>query len=164
MTAAQQSASVRAIGGYEFWFVAQLTFGLVYIGGAMFLLPPFVLSLKGSNPGDVGIVMAVLPLIGLGAPIIGGLLDRFGSFRIFQHLGLGLFAVAFLVLAMADELIATALGALLLGVGAALVLTTGMSMMAGSGLVEADLSQRMSLLQMSLPMGQVVGLALVAVL
>jgi hypothetical protein len=70
---------VLAVGGYELWFIAQLTFGLVYLGGAMFLLPPFVLSLRGSTPGDVNVVMAVLPLIALGAPIVAGLLERFQS-------------------------------------------------------------------------------------
>jgi MFS family permease len=153
---------VRAIGPYESWFVAQVTLGLVYVGGAMFLLPGFVLSLPDSDPGDVGIVMAVLPLIALGAPIVGGLLDRFGSYRLFQNLGLGLFAVGFGVLALADELIATTLGALILGVGAALVMTTNLSMLAGSGLPEDDLTARMSLLQMSVPVGQVLGLAIVA--
>ena len=153
---------VRAIGPYESWFVAQVTLGLVYVGGAMFLLPGFVLSLPDSDPGDVGIVMAVLPLIALGAPIVGGLLDRFGSYRLFQNLGLGLFALGFGVLALADELIATTLGALILGVGAALVMTTNLSMLAGSGLSENDLTARMSLLQMSIPVGQVLGLAVVA--
>ncbi len=153
---------VAAVGQYELWFVAQLTMGLVYIGAAMFLLPAFVLSLPGSNPGDVGVVMAMLPLIALGAPIVGGLLDQFGSFRLFQHLGLGLFAVAFAVLALADELIATTLGALILGVGAALVVITNMSMLAGSGLPDNVLASRMSMLQMSTPGGQVLGLAAIA--
>ena len=61
--------SVLSFGNFELWFIAHLTMGLVYIGGAMFLLPPFTLSLQGATPGDVGIVMAVLPLIALGAPL-----------------------------------------------------------------------------------------------
>jgi hypothetical protein len=84
---------VLSIGKFELWFLAHITMGLVYMGGAMFLLPPFSLSLQGATPGDVGVVMAVLPLIALGAPMVGGLLDRFGSFRLFQMLGLGLFAL-----------------------------------------------------------------------
>lgn len=110
---------VLAVGGYELWFIAQLTFGLVYLGGAMFLLPPFVLSLRGSTPGDVSVVMAVLPLIALGAPIVAGLLERFQSFRMFQLLGLGLLAVGFLVLSVVDELIGATVGALTLGLAAA---------------------------------------------
>jgi predicted MFS family arabinose efflux permease len=156
--------SVLSFGNFELWFIAHLTFGLVYVGGAMFLLPPFTLSLQGATPGDVGIVMAVLPLIALGAPLVGGLLDRFGSFRLLQFLGLGLFALGFGVLALADELIATTFGALLLGVGAALVLTTNMSLMAASGLPDEELNGRMSLLQMSMPLGQFLGLVVVAVL
>ena len=41
---------VLAVGGYELWFVAQLTFGLVYLGGAMFLLPPFVPDERNTEP------------------------------------------------------------------------------------------------------------------
>ena len=162
--AQEEQTQVLSIGRFELWFVAQLTMGLVYIGGAMFLLPPFTLSLEGGTPGDVGVVMAVLPLIALGAPLVGGLLDNYGSFRLFQLLGLGLFAMGFGVLALADELIATTFGALILGVGAALVLTTNMSLMAGSGLPDEELNGRMSLLQMSLPLGQFLGLVTVALL
>lgn len=49
------TARVLSIGPYELWFVAQLTMGLVYVGGAMFVLPPFTLSLPGATPGDVGV-------------------------------------------------------------------------------------------------------------
>lgn len=154
----------RAVGDYELWFVCQLTFGLAYLGGAMFLLPQFVLGLPGSNPGDVGIVMGVLPLIALGAPIVGGLLDRFGSHRAFQHLGLALLAVGFGVLSVADELISTTVGALVLGIGAALAMTTNLSLLAGSGLPGDVRARRLALLQMSLPAGQVLGLLVVAVL
>ncbi|MGI9624051.1 MAG: MFS transporter, partial [Acidimicrobiales bacterium] len=157
-----QADRVRAVGDYELWFVCQLTFGLAYLGGAVFILPQFVLSLPGSDPGDVGIVMGVLPLIALGAPLVGGLLDRFGSHRAFQHLGLGLLAVGFGVLSLADELIGTTVGALVLGVGAALVLTTNLSLLAGSGLAGDVQARRLSLLQMSLPAGQVIGLLVVA--
>jgi Na+/melibiose symporter-like transporter len=156
--------SVLSFGNFELWFIAHLTMGLVYIGGAMFLLPPFTLSLQGATPGDVGIVMAVLPLIALGAPLVGSLLDRFGSFRLFQLLGLGLFALGFGVLAVVDELVGTTFGALLLGVGAALVLTTNMSLMVASGLPDEELSGRVSLLQMSMPLGQFLGLIVVALL
>ena len=162
--AQEEQNRVLSIGRFELWFVAQLTMGLVYIGGAMFLLPPFTLSLEGGTPGDVGVVMAVLPLIALGAPFVGGLLDNYGSFRLFQLLGLGLFAVGFGVLALADELIATTFGALVLGVGAALVLTTNMSLMVGSGMPDEELNGRMSFLQMSLPLGQFLGLVTVALL
>lgn len=94
---------VLSIGKYELWFVAQLTMGIVFVGGAMFVMPLFALSLEGATPGDVGVVMAVLPLIGLSAPIVGGLLDRYGSFLLFQLIGLGAFAVGFVLLALADE-------------------------------------------------------------
>ena len=156
--------NVLTIGPYELWFVAKLTMGLVYVGGAMFVLPPFTLSLEGATPGDVGIVMAVLPLVALGAPLVGGLLDRFGSFFLFEMLGLGSFAVGFLVLAFVDELIGATVGALILGIGAALVLTTSMSLMAGSGLPDETLNGRMSMLQMNIPLGQFLGLVVVAVL
>ena len=108
--------------------------------------------------------MALLPIIGLAAPLVAGLLDRFGSFRMFQHLGLGLFAVGFGVLALADELIGAALGAFILGTGAAFVLTTDMSLLAESGLSDTDLTRRMSELHMSVPIGQVAGLATLALL
>ena len=162
--ATREATQVAAVSKFELWFVAQVTMGVVYIGGAMFLLPQFVLSLEGSNPGDVGIVMAVLPLVALGAPVVGGLLDRFGSYRAFQLSGLGLFAVGFGVLALADELIVTTVGALILGLGAALLLTSNLSLLAGSGLPEDELTGRMSFLQMSLPAGQVIGLAAIALL
>ncbi len=155
---------MESIGRYELWMVAQLTFGAVFVGGATFLLPPFVLSLDGASPGDVGVVMAVLPLIGLAAPVVGGLLDRFGSFRAFQHLGLGALAVGFGVLAISADLVGAAAGALILGVGAALVVTTNLSMMAGAGLSEEEVASRIALLQMSVPAGQVIGLLTVAVL
>lgn len=156
------SPRVLSVGGYELWFLAQLTFGLVYLGGAMFLLPPFVLSLPGANPGDVGIVMAVLPLIALGAPLVAAALERFQSFRLFQHLALVLLIVGFLLLSIVDELIGATLGALTLGLAAAFMITTNLSLLAGSGLPDEQVSSRMSLLQMSIPLGQFLGLLVVA--
>ena len=58
MTAGSQ-ARVVSVGPYELWFVAHLTMGVAYLGGGLFVLPAFALSLPGATPGDVGIVMAM---------------------------------------------------------------------------------------------------------
>lgn len=159
-----ESKRVASIGRFELWFVAQLTFGLVYIGGAVFLIPPFTLSLPRATPGDVGVVMALMMITGLGGPLVGGQLERFGSFRLFQLLGMVFFAAGFGVLALVDELIGTAFAVILLGLGGTVVLTTNMSLMASSGLPDGDRNQRLSMLQMSTPLGQFIGLLIIALL
>jgi MFS family permease len=156
-------ALVPAIGNYELWFVAQFVMGLAVLG-AFFLLPPFVLGLPGATPGAVGLVMAVLASVTLGAPLIGVLLDRFGRYQAAQLAGIALFAVAFLILAAAENLRMTLFGAFILGLGGSLVITANLSLLAGSGLPGTVLPHRMSMLQMSLPAGQVIGLAGVAAL
>jgi predicted MFS family arabinose efflux permease len=74
------------------------------------------------------------------------------------------FAAGFGVLALVDELIGTAFAVILLGLGGTVVLTTNMSLMASSGLPDGDRNQRLSMLQMSTPLGQFIGLLIIALL
>jgi hypothetical protein len=67
----------------------------------------------------VGAVMALLPTVGSGAPLVPATLDRSGQVPAAPASRTGLFAPGFGVVAMADE----PLGSLLLGTGAARLVT-----------------------------------------
>jgi hypothetical protein len=71
----------------------------------------------------LGAVMALLPTVGSGAPLVPATLDRSGQVPAAPASRTGLFAPGFGVVAMADELIGAALGSLLLGTGATRLVT-----------------------------------------
>jgi EmrB/QacA subfamily drug resistance transporter len=72
---------------------AVITF--ICIAGATFLMPFYLENVLGYDPRQVGLLLAVVPVVlGLVAPISGGLSDRFGT-RPIAVIGLTLLAIGY---------------------------------------------------------------------
>lgn len=162
-TPAADARPVPSVGRYELWMLAQAALGFAVYGGVIFLLPLHVLA-EGGTPGDTGAVVALIGLLGLVGPFVGAMADRFRAYRSLQLLSLllvalGAFAFAF---AKADLEWLVAAGLVGLGTSGAVVLNT--TFVVGSGLDHEAQAKKLALLQLSLPAGQVLGLAVVAAL
>lgn len=152
---------VASIGRYELWMLAQAALGFVAYGGIMFLIPLHVLA-EGGTPGDTGSVVALIGLLGLAGPFIGSLADRFNAYRSLQITSLGLTALAALMFAFAREPLLWLVAAGLLGLGMSGTVVINTTFVVGAGFDHETQSGKLALLQLSLPAGQVLGLAAVS--
>lgn len=137
--------------------------GLVAVGGMMFLIPAYVVD-QGGSPADAGAVMAVAGALALSAPFLGSVADRFRAHRGLQLLSLTLLAAAAVSFAFAEQELIWLVAATLLGLGMAGLAVVNATFVVGAGFDKATEAKKLSLLQLSLPCGQVLGLALVATL
>ncbi len=156
-------ASIPTIGPFELWMLSQGVMGLVAVGGMMFLIPAYVVD-QGGSPADAGAVMAVAGALALSAPFLGSVADRFRAHRGLQLLSLTLLAAAAVSFAFAEQELIWLVAATLLGLGMAGLGVVNATFVVGAGFDEATEARKLSLLQLSLPCGQVLGLALVAAL
>lgn len=156
-------ASVPSVGPYELWMVAQGAVGLLGAGGMMFLIPAYVLD-KGGNPADAGAVMAIAGALALSAPFIGNMADRFRLHRGIQLLSLVLVGGAGLLFAFANQELTWLVAATLLGLGMAGLGVVNATFVVAAPFDEETQARKLSLLQLSLPSGQVLGLGAIAAL
>lgn len=152
---------VPSIGTFELWKLAQVAVGLVAIGGLMFLIPLAIVE-QGGTPADAGAVVALAGALGLLGPFLGGFADRFRAYRMVQLGSLGLLSLSALVFSFATEELTWLVAAALLGVGMAGLSVANPTLVVGAGFDEEHQAKSLSLLQMSVPVGQVIGLAAVA--
>lgn len=143
--------------------LAQAALGFVAYGGVIFLIPLHVLA-EGGTPADTGSVIALIGLIGLAGPFVGGIADRFGAYRSLQVASLALTALAAATLAIADDTLLWLVAAALLGLGMSGTVVINTTLVVGAGFDHETESKKLALLQMSLPAGQVLGLATVSLL
>lgn len=153
--------SIPSAGPYEFWMLAQAAMGFCGVGGMMFLIPAYVVA-QGGSPADAGAVMALAGALALAAPFIGNTADRFGVHRVFQIGGLALLVAAAISFAFAEQELLWLVAAALLGVGMAGLTVVNATFVVGAGLDEPTQARKLSLLQLSLPTGQVLGLVVMA--
>lgn len=153
--------SVASIGRYELWMLAQAALGFVAYGGVLFLIPLLVLA-EGGSPADTGSVVALIGVLGLAGPFIGGMADRFGAYRSLQIASLALTGLAALMFAFAREPLAWLVAAGLLGLGMSGTVVINTTFVVGAGFDHETQSKKLALLQLSLPAGQVLGLAVVS--
>ena len=163
MTEPATAPVVRAVGPYEVWMLAHAAVGFVGVGGMMFLIPAYVLD-QGGTPADAGAVMALAGALALVAPVIGGFADRFGVHRQVQLLSLALLAASAAAFAFAEQELLWLVAATLLGLGMAGLTVVNATFVVGAGFDDRTQARKLSLLQLSLPSGQVLGLAVVAAL
>jgi MFS family permease len=143
--------------------LAQAALGFTVYGGVLFLIPLHVLD-QGGTPGDTGAVVALIGLLGLVGPFVGGVADRFRAYRSLHILALVLVALGALVFAYADSDLEWLVAAGLVGLGTSGTLVMNTTFVVGSGLDHETQAKKLALLQLSLPAGQVLGLAVVALL
>lgn len=154
---------VVSVGPYELWMLAQGAVGAVGVGGLLFLIPAFVLD-QGGSPGDAGAVMAVVGGLALAGPFVGSMADRFMIHRWVQLLGIVLLAGGAISFAFAEQILLWWVAAVLVGLGLACLIVVNATFVVGAGFDEETQASKLALLQMSTPAGQVVGLALIALL
>ncbi len=162
---AEPAAALRvpAVGSYELWMLAHGAMGFVGVGGMMFLIPAYVLE-QGGSPADAGAVMALAGALALTAPLIGGFADRFEIHRAVQVASLGLLAASAVSFAFATQELLWLVAATLLGLGMAGLTVVNATFVVGAHFDDETQARKLSLLQLSLPSGQVLGLAAVAAL
>lgn len=165
MTARHDPAMPRvaSIGSYELWMLSQAALGFVVYGGIMFLIPLDVLA-QGGTPADTGSVVALAGVLGLAGPFFGSIADRFRLYRSAQLLALALLALSAIVFAYAREELTWLLAAGLLGLGTSGTSVINRTFVAGAGFDHRTQARKLALLQLSLPAGQCLGLAAIAVL
>lgn len=152
---------VPSVGPFELWKLAQVAVGLVGVGGLLFLIPLAIVE-QGGTPADAGAVVALAGALGLLGPFLGGFADRFRAYRMVQLGSLTLLAVSAAVFAIATEELTWLVAAALLGIGMAGLSVANPTLVVGAGLDEQGQAKALSRLQMSVPVGQVIGLAAVA--
>jgi predicted MFS family arabinose efflux permease len=152
---------VASIGRYELWMLAQAALGFVAYGGVIFLIPLHVLA-EGGSPADTGSVVALIGLLGLAGPFVGSIADRFGAYRSLQIASLTITGLAALMFAFAREPLLWLVAAGLLGLGVSGTMVINTTFVVGAGFDHEAQSGKLALLQLSLPAGQVLGLAAVA--
>lgn len=152
---------VSSVGPYELWMLAQAGLGFTVFGGVIFLIPLHVLD-QGGTPGDTGAVIALIGVLGLAGPLIGNLADRFGAYRSLQLLSLALVALGALGFAYAREELSWLVAAGLLGLGSSAGAVLNTTFVVGAGFDHETEARKLALLQLSMPAGQVLGLAFVA--
>ena len=157
------SATATTSRNYEPWFLSQGVVGFINAGGAAFLVAPLIVS-QGGSPADAGMFVGLLPFVALLSPLFGGIADRFLIHREMVLGGMAILCLASLVMFSAEQELSYIVGALLFGTGGGIVIIANLGMLTGGGLAEEDLSRRMGLLQMSLPLGQFAALGLSAAL
>lgn len=129
----------------------------------MFLIPAFVVDQDGS-PADAGAVMALAGALALTGPFVGNLADRFGAHRAVQLTGIAMCGGAAVSFAFAEQVLLWLVAAVLLGLGMASLAVVNATMVVGAPFDEEMQARKLSLLQLSLPTGQVIGLAAIAAL
>lgn len=137
--------------------LAQGAVGFLGVGGMMFLIPLYVLE-QGGSPADAGAVMALAGALAL----IGGWADRWRAHRGFQLLSLALLSAAAVSFAFARDELTWLLAAALLGLAIAGLSVINATFVVGAGFSEQVQAQKLAMLQLSTPSGQVLGLAAVA--
>lgn len=157
------AAPVASVGRYELWMLAQAALGFVAYGGVLFLIPLHVLA-EGGTPADTGSVVALIGVLGLAGPFVGGIADRFGAYRSLQIGSLTLTGLAALMFAFAREPLMWLVAAGLLGLGMSGTVVINTTFVVGAGFDHDTQSRKLALLQLSLPAGQVLGLAAVSAL
>lgn len=154
---------MASIGSYELWMLAQAALGFVVYGGIMFLIPLHIQA-QGGSPADTGAVIALAGVLGLAGPFFGSAADRFRAYRGAQLLALALLALSAVAFAYAREELTWLLAAGLLGLGTSGTSVIDRTLIAGAGFDHRTQARKLALLQLSLPAGQVVGLAAIATL
>lgn len=154
---------VPSVGAYELWMLAQAAIGFCGVGGMMFLIPAFVLA-QGGSPADAGAVMALAGALALSGPFLGNTADRFGIHRGLQLASIALLGAAAVSFAFAEQQLLWLVAASLLGLGMAGLTVVNATFVVGAGFDEQVQAKKLSLLQLSLPAGQVLGLAAMSAL
>ena len=154
---------VAAVGRFELWMLASVAMGLVGIGGVLFLVPAYVLN-QGGTPADAGAVMAIGSGLALTGPAFGAFADRFRAHRLVQLLSMALIGGSALLLPFTNQELTWLLAAALVGFGIAGLSVVNPTMVIAAGFSGTEQASKLALLQMGVPIGQVIGLASVSAL
>lgn len=152
-----------AIGRFELWMLAHVALGLVGMGGVLFLVPTYVLA-QGGTPSDVGAVMAIGSGLALTGPAFGAFADRFGAHRLVQLGSMTLLLLAAVLLPFTNEELTWMISAGLFGLGIAGLSVVNPTLIVGAGLEHSEQTHKLALMQMCVPAGQVLGLAMISAL
>jgi MFS family permease len=146
---------------FEWWYVAHLIFGIVYMGFVPILVPLYVLQ-ETNSAAEAGVVMAIIGLGALAAPAIGGFADKYLAHRIAQLGGLIALALGGFLFALVKDDLMFAIAAILIGLGVATLMMINPTFIIGAGLEQDLESKRLTRLNQTAIVGQLIGGLLVA--
>ena len=148
---------------FEWWYVAHFVLGIIYTGFVPILVPTYILAVTKSAT-VIGVVMGILGLGLLLAPSIGNFADRFRAYRFTQLGGLLALALGSALFTIIQQELVFALAALLLGIGIATLMTLDATFIVGTRQPQALEARRLTALNQSMILGQLVGSFLIAAL
>lgn len=159
----QSQANTQDRSIFEWWYVAHFVLGIIYTGFVPILVPTYVLAVTKSATA-IGVVMATLGFGLLLAPSIGNFADRFRAYRVIQLGGLLALALGSALFTIIQQEIVFALAALLLGIGIATLMTLDSTFIVGTRQPQALEARRLTVLNQSMIVGQLVGSFVIAAL
>jgi MFS family permease len=138
----------------------------VAVTGGIFLMPFYLENIKGYDTRQVGLLLAVVPvMLGIAAPISGSLSDRFGT-QIIATIGLAMMVLGMYLLTSLDEN-TTTIGYILrfvpIGIGSGIFQSPNNSAIMGSA-PPSQLGVVSGLLSISRVLGQTIGFAVMGAL
>ena len=148
---------------FEWWYVAHFVLGIIYTGFVPILVPTYILAVTKSATA-IGIVMGTLGFGLLLAPSIGNFADRFRAYRVIQLGGLLALALGSALFTIIQQELVFALAALLLGIGIATLMTLDSTFIVGTRQSQALEARRLTVLNQSMIVGQLVGSFVIAAL
>ncbi len=148
---------------FEWWYVAHFVLGIIYTGFVPILVPTYVLAVTNSATA-IGVVMGILGFGLLLAPSIGNFADRFRAYRVTQLGGLLALALGSALFTIIQQELVFALAALLLGIGIATLMTLDSTFIVGTRQPQALEARRLTVLNQSMIIGQLVGSFVIAAL
>ena len=149
----EPAGSEQKQSAFEWWFVAHLIFGIIYLGFVPILVPTYVIQETGSA-AEAGVVMAIIGLGALAAPAIGGFADKYLAHRVAQLGGLVSLALGGLLFALVRDDLIFAVAAILIGLGVATLMMINPTFIAGAGLDQELESKRLTRLNQTAIVGQ----------
>lgn len=155
---------LRTARPFEAWMLSNIVSGAVTSGFLVLLIPPFITDVTGSA-ARVGVVFAVIALSAMTGPVFGHIADRYGAHRgvyTLSFVGMGL---AFAILALdGGAAVYSPIAGVLLGVSLSAKGSVGSGFLVGSGLPGPVQAQQLTVFNLLMFGGQIVGGLLVALL
>jgi len=151
-----------AMRAFEPWMLTNLATGAVMGAFVVLLIPPFITQQTGS-PARAGVVFAVMALAGLTGPWFGRIADRYGAHRAVYTLSFVGLTLSFVVLALdGTGDVYSPIAGVLLGASLSAKAAVGTGLLVGSGAPEPVQARQLTVSNLLIFGGQILGGLLVA--
>ncbi|MGN6125947.1 MAG: MFS transporter, partial [Humibacter sp.] len=158
------ASSTRTAHSFEPWMLSNIVSGAVMSGFLVLLIPPFITHVTGSA-ARAGVVFAVIALSAMTGPVFGRIADRYSAHRIVYTLSFVGMGLAFGLLALdGSNDVYSPIAGVLLGTSLSAKGSVGSGFLVGSGLPGPVQAKQLTVFNLLMFGGQIVGGLLVALL